>query len=125
VRRADGCGPPLDFFLSSGTTALSARNDNVDVSDAKFPDYPFSIELGDTEINTQIQGVLAHVTDLNLGSSPIPLREGVDSPWVSPLGLSLGYLCWFLLLTMCVFPHRISGKHAAPHEGGSPYLRMW
>jgi hypothetical protein len=81
------------------------------------PDYPFSIELGDTEINTQIRGVLAHVTDLNLGSSPIPLREGVDSPWVSLLGLSLGYLCWFLLLTMCMFPHRISGKHTAPCGG--------
>jgi hypothetical protein len=30
---------------------------------------PFSIELGDTD------GV-----ELNLGSDPIPLREGVDSP---------------------------------------------
>jgi hypothetical protein len=40
-------------------------------------DRPFSLELEDTEINTQIRGVLAHGADLNFGSGPIPLREGV------------------------------------------------
>jgi hypothetical protein len=44
------------------------------------PNYPFSGELGDTEINTWILGVLAHWADLNLGSGQIPLREGVDNP---------------------------------------------
>jgi hypothetical protein len=27
------------------------------------PDHPFSIELGDLEINTQIRGILAHGVD--------------------------------------------------------------
>jgi hypothetical protein len=57
------------------------------------PDHPFSTELGDTEINTQIRGVLAHGADLNLGSGLIPLREGIDSPWLSSLGLLFGCLC--------------------------------
>jgi hypothetical protein len=43
-------------------------------------DHPFSAELGDAEINTQIQGVLAHGADLNFGSGSIPLRQGVDKP---------------------------------------------
>jgi hypothetical protein len=30
---------------------------------------------------------------LNLVFGPIPLREGVDSPWVSSLGLSFDCLC--------------------------------
>jgi hypothetical protein len=50
-----------------------------------FPNLSFSTVLGDTEINTQIRGVLAHGADLSLGSSLIPLRERVDSPWVSSL----------------------------------------
>jgi hypothetical protein len=44
------------------------------------PDRLFSEELGNTEINTWINRVLAHGVDLNLGTSPNPLREGVDSP---------------------------------------------
>jgi hypothetical protein len=67
------------------------------------PDRPFSVELGDMEVNTRIQGVLAHGVDQNLGSGLIPLREGVDNPWVSSLGLSFGCLCQFLFLTICVF----------------------
>jgi hypothetical protein len=43
-------------------------------------DRPFSEELGDTEINTWVHGVLDHGAVLNLGTSPIPLGEGVDSP---------------------------------------------
>jgi hypothetical protein len=57
------------------------------------PDRPFSAELSDTEINTRIRRVLAHGFDLNLVFGPIPLREGVDSPWVSSLGLSFDCLC--------------------------------
>jgi hypothetical protein len=63
----------------------------------------FSVKLGDTEINTRIQGVLAHGTDLNFGSNPVPLTEGVKSPWVSPLELILVYLCQFLLLRTHTF----------------------
>jgi hypothetical protein len=32
------------------------------------------------EINSQIEGVLAHGADQNFGSSLVPLREGVDNP---------------------------------------------
>jgi hypothetical protein len=57
------------------------------------PNRPFSEELGGAEINTQIHRVLAPEADLNPGASPTPLREGVDSTWVSPLGPILGFLC--------------------------------
>jgi hypothetical protein len=72
------------------------------------PDRLFSMELDDTEINTRIWGggegrVLAHGADLNIGSDPVPLREGVKSPWVSPLELTLVYLCQFLLLKTRTF----------------------
>jgi hypothetical protein len=46
-------------------------------------DRPFSAELGDTEINTQIRGVIAPGANLSLGSGPVALRERVDSSWVS------------------------------------------
>jgi hypothetical protein len=44
------------------------------------PNRLFSTKLDGTETNTQIQGVLAHGADQNIGSSPIPLREEVDRP---------------------------------------------
>jgi hypothetical protein len=78
-------------------------NDYVDVSGPSCPNRPFSTELGDTEITTQIWGVLAHGVHLNFGSDSILLREGVDRPWVSPLELLLVYLCQFLLLKTHVF----------------------
>jgi hypothetical protein len=87
-------------------------------------DRPFSTELGDTEINTQIQGIHAHGADLNLGSGSIPLREGVDSPRVSSLGFLFVYLCQFLFLTIHMFLRRVLGVLTVPY-GGSPYLRMW
>jgi hypothetical protein len=87
-------------------------------------DHPFSAELGDTEINTRIQGVLSHWANLNLSSGPVTLREGVDSPWVSLLGLAFGYLCLSLFLNVHMFLRRISGVLAA-FRGGSPYLGMW
>jgi hypothetical protein len=49
-------------------------------SGSSCPDHPFSEELGDTEINTQICTVLAHGDILNLGTDPSSLREGVDTP---------------------------------------------
>jgi hypothetical protein len=82
------------------------------------PDRPFSTELYDTEINTWIQGVLARGAELNLGSGPVPLREGVNSPWVGLLGLTFGYLCQSLFLNVRMFLHRVSGALAMPHGGG-------
>jgi hypothetical protein len=52
------------------------------------PDHCFPAELDDSEINTWIRGILAHGVDQNFGSDPVPLREGVESPWVSLLELS-------------------------------------
>jgi hypothetical protein len=56
------------------------------------PDRPFSEELGDVEINTQIHKVLAHGADLNPGAGPAPLREGVDNPRVSLFAFTFGSL---------------------------------
>jgi hypothetical protein len=82
------------------------------------PDHPFSMELGDTENNTQIWGVHAHGADLKFGSSPVPLREGDESPWVSLLELILVYLCQFLLLRTRAFSLcLISSMHVAPRRG--------
>jgi hypothetical protein len=55
-------------------------------------DRPFSAELDNTEINTQIRGVLPHGADQNFGSGPVPIREGVDSPSVSLLELTSIYI---------------------------------
>jgi hypothetical protein len=57
------------------------------------PDRPFSLELGNVEINTQIHRVLAPQAYLNLRAGPTRLREGVDSTKVRPLGPILGLLC--------------------------------
>jgi hypothetical protein len=81
------------------------------------PDLPFSVELGDTEINTLVPGVLIHEDDLNFGSSPVHLREVVDNPWVSPLVLTFVYLCQFLFLNTRAFLCMILGTHAIPLGG--------
>jgi hypothetical protein len=70
----------VDLFQPPGAIASSVRGDHVDVSGPSCPDHPFSTELGDTEINTQIRGVLAHEVNLNLGSGSVPLREGSTAP---------------------------------------------
>jgi hypothetical protein len=67
----------------------------------------FSEELGNTETNTQIRRVLAHGAILSLGTSPAPLRERVDSPWVSPLGPTFDYMCQFRFLSVFMFLHRV------------------
>jgi hypothetical protein len=64
---------------------------------------------------TRIHRVLAHGVDLNLGISPTPLREGVDNPWASLLGPTLGCLCQSQFLNMFVFLRRVSGVFRAPH----------
>jgi hypothetical protein len=53
------------------------------------PDRSFSIELDNAEIDAWNQGILVHGVNRNSGPSPIPLREGAISPWVSPLKLIL------------------------------------
>jgi hypothetical protein len=84
---------------------------------------PFFTELGDTKINTRIRGVHAHGSDLNLGSGPVPLRVGVNSPWMSLLGPAFGYLCQSLFLNVNMFLCRASGALTVSRRG-SPYLRM-
>jgi hypothetical protein len=88
------------------------------------PNRPFSTHLDDTDINTQIWGILAYVANLDFGSGPVPLRERVKNPWVSPVELTFIYLCQFLLFKACTFLCRISGTHTVSRRG-SPYLRMW
>jgi hypothetical protein len=80
------------------------------------PDHPFSNELGDTKINTRKHSVLAHGVILNLGPNPTPLREGVDCPWMSPLGPTFSYLCQLWFLSVFVFLRRVSGVFAASHR---------
>jgi hypothetical protein len=65
------------------------------------PDHPFSTELDNTEINTQIRGFLAHEVNQNSSSGPTPLREGVNSPWMSLLELTFVYL--LLAIIKCQF----------------------
>jgi hypothetical protein len=57
------------------------------------PDRRFFEELSNVEINTWIHMDLAPGANSNLGAGPTPLREGVDSTWVSPLGPILDCLC--------------------------------
>jgi hypothetical protein len=97
MRWLDGCRPPVDLCPPLPTIP-SAGDDYEDVSGANSPDHPFSTELSGMEINTWIRGVLAYGADQNFGSSPVPSREGVDSPWVSLLELTFVCLCQFLLL---------------------------
>jgi hypothetical protein len=80
------------------------------------PDCPFSEELGDTKVNTWVCEAV-----LNLGTGPIPLREGVNNPRVWSLRPSLDYLCQFWFLNVFVFLCRVSGMFAMPHDGGGGF----
>jgi hypothetical protein len=53
------------------------------------PNRSLSAKLDDVEIDARIQRIHVHEVNWNLGPSPIPLREGAVSPWVSPLKLIL------------------------------------
>jgi hypothetical protein len=75
------------------------------------PDHPFDKELENTGVNTRIRGVLAHGVDHSFGSIPVPLREGVDSPWVSLLELTFFCLCKFLFFSMHTHPYAGSWVH--------------
>jgi hypothetical protein len=47
------------------------------------PNRSFSAELIDAEFDTQVRKILALGVNRHSGSSLIPLRDGVVSPWVS------------------------------------------
>jgi hypothetical protein len=77
-----GCDS-TDLFQSLGSTAPLAGDYHVYVSGPKCSDRPFSEELGDAEINTQIHRVLAHGVDMNPRAGPATLMEGIDSTRVT------------------------------------------
>jgi hypothetical protein len=52
-------------------------------------DRSFPVELDDAKIDTRIWRLIALGPHRNSDPSPIPLREGVVNPWVSPLKLIL------------------------------------
>jgi hypothetical protein len=49
------------------------------------PDHPFLAELVDVEVDTQVRRILALRVNRHSDSGPVPLRNGVASPRVSPL----------------------------------------
>jgi hypothetical protein len=78
------------------------------------PDRSFYEELGDKEINTRVHGILTHGVIPNFGTSPVPLRERVNSPYVSLLGPTFGYICQFWFLNVCMLLRRVSSVFVAP-----------
>jgi hypothetical protein len=87
------------------------------------PNRPVFSELRDIEMNTRVQGVLAPGANRSLVSGLVPLREKVDSHWVSLPGLAFHYLCQPPFLDVSMFPRRVSGTLTAS-PGESTYLRM-
>jgi hypothetical protein len=84
----------LRTFFSRGVQPLRRREVNVRMHlEPSCPNYPFSVELGNIGINTQIRGVVAYGVDPNFGPSLVLLRDRVNSLWVSLLGLAFSYLC--------------------------------
>jgi hypothetical protein len=81
------------------------------------PDHPFSKELGDRKVSTRVHGVHAHGAIPNLGTGPVPLREGIESPSVSLLGPTFDCLCLFQFLNIYVFLCRVLGVSATPRGG--------
>jgi hypothetical protein len=51
-------------------------------------DRSFQAELGDAELDTRVQGILALGVNRRTSPSLVSLREGVISPWVSQLKLA-------------------------------------
>jgi hypothetical protein len=89
-RGADGREPSADLFQPPSSTALSAGDYHIDVSEAKLSDRPFSEELDDADINTWIHKVLAHGADLNPGVCPHPLEgRGLRCARSMPWGVTL------------------------------------
>jgi hypothetical protein len=83
--RADGRGCSVDLFQPVGSPLRQREMTMWMYLEPSCLDRPFFEELDDTKINTRIRGVLTHGTILDLGTSPAPLREGVDSLWVISL----------------------------------------
>jgi hypothetical protein len=52
------------------------------------PDHSFQAKLGDAEVDTHVRGICALGVDRRTGPNSVSLREGVVSPWVSPLELA-------------------------------------
>jgi hypothetical protein len=52
-----------------------------------YPSCSFLAELTDVEVDTRVWRILALRVNQHFGSGPVPLKDGVVSPWVSPLGL--------------------------------------
>jgi hypothetical protein len=50
------------------------------------PDRTFSVELVGVDVDSQVQRILALRVHRHSGSAPIPLRDGVVTPWVILLG---------------------------------------
>jgi hypothetical protein len=123
MRWVDGRECPADVSHPPRPTTLLARGDYVDVSTAKLSQSSFLHSVGRYGDQHLDPGVLAHGANRNFVSGPVPLREGVNSPWVSLLELTSVCLCQFLHLNTHVFLCRILGMCAAPHRG-SPYPRM-
>jgi hypothetical protein len=52
------------------------------------PNYSFSTELMDTNVDAQVRKLLALRARRSSAPSPASLREGVGNPWVSPFELA-------------------------------------
>jgi hypothetical protein len=76
------------------------------------PDRPFYAELDDMEINNWIRGVFAYGDNQNFGSSTVPLREGVESSWMSLLKLTFCLLVSISIFSTCTPSHVGSWVHA-------------
>jgi hypothetical protein len=96
----------------------------VVVSGPSCSNHSFSAEFGDAEIDIWIWRILALGAHQNSGPSPIPLREGVISPWVSPFELASTRFCQFLpFLMLNAFMCRVLGVCTVTRRG-SPCPRM-
>jgi hypothetical protein len=51
------------------------------------PNHFFSIELADADVDTRVRMILALRVNRHSSSGPVPMRDGVSSPWLSSLGL--------------------------------------
>jgi hypothetical protein len=71
-----------------------------------YSDRIFSVELDNAEIDTQGRRILSLGGHRNSSPSPIPLREGVASPWVSPLNC----------VNFCLFCYACCNTHFLYHK---------
>jgi hypothetical protein len=86
----------------------------MDAPGAKLSRLPFSMELGNTGINTRLRGVLASGVDQNFCPGLIPLRERIDNPWVSLSGLAFSYLRQSPFPNISTPVHGLGCAHSAP-----------